>query len=63
MSGQPTIVQYLVDRGAQLDARTTLGWTPLKVAEGVFFANAKKEFPAAGAILRKAMSERGLSPH
>ena len=62
VSGQPAIVQYLVDRGAQLDARTTLGWTPLKVAEGVFFANAKKEFPAAAAILRKAMTDRGLSP-
>jgi ankyrin repeat protein len=58
VSGQPTIVQYLVDRGAQTDARTTLGWTPLKVAEGVLFANAKKEFPAAAAILRKAMSPR-----
>jgi ankyrin repeat protein len=61
VSGQPTIVQYLVDRGARLDARTTLAWTPLKVAEGVFFANAKKEFPAAAAILRKAMSERGVT--
>ena len=58
VSGQPTIVQYLVDRGAQIDAKTTLGWTPLKVAEGVFFANAKKEFPTAAAILRKAMSAR-----
>jgi hypothetical protein len=28
----------------------------------VFFANAKKEFPAAAAILRKAIDERGLSP-
>ena len=60
VSGQPTIVQYLVDRGAQVDAKTTLGWTPLKVAEGVFFANAKKEFPAAATILKKAMSARGL---
>ncbi len=30
------------------------------VAEGVFFANAKKEFPPAAAILKKAMQERGL---
>ncbi|HEU4694712.1 MAG TPA: ankyrin repeat domain-containing protein [Vicinamibacterales bacterium] len=58
VSGQATIVQYLVDRGAKIDAKTTLGWTPLKVAEGVFFANAKKEFPAAAAILKKAMSAR-----
>jgi hypothetical protein len=26
----------------------------------VFFANAKREYPAAAAILRKAMAEKGL---
>jgi len=31
----------------------------LRVAEGVFFANAKKEFPAAAEILRKAMAAQG----
>jgi uncharacterized protein len=56
VSGQTSIVQYLVDRGADPGAKTALGWTPLKVAEGVFFANAKKEFPAAAAILRKALA-------
>jgi ankyrin repeat protein len=60
MSGQPSIVQYLVDRGADVTAKTALGWTPLKVAEGVFCCNAKKEFPAAAAILRKTMTARGL---
>jgi ankyrin repeat protein len=60
VSGQPSIVQYLVDHGAQVDAKTKLGWTPLMLAEGVFFANAKKEFPPAEAILKKAMVERGL---
>jgi ankyrin repeat protein len=53
ISGQPSIVQFLVDHGAQVDAKTKLGWTPLMVAEGVFFANAKKEFPSAAAILKK----------
>ncbi len=52
ISGQPSIVQFLVDHGAQVDAKTKLGWTPLMVAEGVFFANAKKEFPPAAAILK-----------
>ena len=56
MSGQPSIVQYLIDRGADVRAKTTLGWTPLDVAEGVFCCNAKKEFPAAAAIIRKAMA-------
>jgi len=54
VSGQPTLVQFLVDHGAKVDAKTKLGWTPLMMAEGVFFANAKKEFPAAAAILKKA---------
>ena len=62
MSGQPSIVQYLVDRGARLDAKTELGWTPLDVARGVFCCNAKKEFPAAEKILLQAMAERGLAP-
>jgi ankyrin repeat protein len=58
VSGQASIVQYLVDHGARLDARTKSGWTPLMMAGGVFFANAKKEFPAAATILKKAMAER-----
>jgi hypothetical protein len=33
------------------------------VAEGVFFANAKKEFPPAAAILSKAMALASLSPN
>jgi ankyrin repeat protein len=55
MSNQPSIVQYLVDQGADVRAKTTLGWTPLNVAEGVFCCNAKKEFPAAAAIIRRAL--------
>jgi ankyrin repeat protein len=61
VSGQPSIVQFLVDHGAQVDAKTKLGWTPLMLAEGAFFANAKKEFPAAATILKKAMQERGVT--
>jgi ankyrin repeat protein len=57
MSNQPSIVQYLVDQGADVRAKTTLGWTPLDVTEGVFCCNAKKEFPAAASIIRKALGE------
>jgi len=55
MSNQPSIVQYLIDQGADVTVKTTLGWTPLNVAEGVFCCNAKKEFPAAAAIIRTAL--------
>ena len=58
VSGQPSIVQYLLDQGADVRTKTTLGWTPLHVAEGVFFCNAKKEFPAAAAIIRKALEAK-----
>jgi hypothetical protein len=58
VSAQPSIVQFLVDHGARLDVKTKLAWTPLMIADGVFFANAKKEFPEAAKILKKAMTER-----
>lgn len=56
VSGQPGIVKFLLERGALVDAKTKLGWTPLNMAEGIFFANAKKEYPAAAEILKKAMA-------
>ena len=52
VSGQPAIVKFLIERGARVDAKTKLGWTPLMLAEGVFYANAKKEYPAAAALLK-----------
>jgi ankyrin repeat protein len=60
ISGQAGIVQFLVDHGAKVYAKTKTGWTQLMLAGGVFFANAKKEYPAAAAILTKAMTEQGL---
>jgi Na+(H+)/acetate symporter ActP len=54
VSGQTSIVSWLLEHGAHPDEKTKLGWTPLLVAEGVFFANAKKEFPQAAEIIRKA---------
>jgi ankyrin repeat protein len=58
ISNQLSLLQFLLDHGARLDVKTKLGWTPLMVAEGVFFANAKKEYPAAAEMIRKAMGTR-----
>jgi hypothetical protein len=57
---QTSILQYLVDRGAKLDVKSRLGWTPLRITKGIFMANSKKEFPAAAEILTKALKEKGL---
>jgi len=54
VSGQAGIVKFLIEHGARVDAKTKLGWTPLDMAQGIFFANAKKEFPAAAEILKQA---------
>lgn len=62
LSNQPSLVQFLVDAGAELDAKNTLGWTPLMETKGIFMANSRKEFPAAAAILKKALAARGLLP-
>jgi ankyrin repeat protein len=54
VSGQPGIVKFLIEHGAKVDAKTKIGWTPLDMARGIFFANAKKEFAAAAEILQQA---------
>jgi len=56
ISNQPSILEYLIGQGADVDATNELGWTPLMIAEGIFLANAKKEFPVAADILRAAMT-------
>jgi ankyrin repeat protein len=60
ISNQPSIVQFMVDHGAQLDARNRLGWTPLMMTKGIFMANSKKEFPVEAQILEKALAAKGL---
>jgi ankyrin repeat protein len=61
ISNQPSIVQYLVDRGARLDAKTATGWTPLMMSRGVFLTNTGREFPAAEKILLQALAARDTS--
>jgi ankyrin repeat protein len=61
-SNQQSIIKYLVDNGAKLDARNKLGWTPLMIAEGGQFGATVKEFPDAAALIRTLMRERGMDP-
>ena len=64
--GSPAIVQLLADEGATLDAKLTKtsvrrdggkeGWTPLTIAEGVFYANTFKRNFETAALLRDLMA-------
>lgn len=60
ISNQPSIVDYLVDQGADITAKTKTGWTPLMMTRGVFLTNTGREFPEAEAILVRALQARGL---
>ena len=57
MMGSNLIVQYLIDRGADINARNNIGWTPRMVAEGVFVANTEKAWPDTVALLRELGGE------
>jgi len=56
LRGANSIVQFLVDKDAKVDAKNKLGWTPLIVAEGVFVANTEKHWPSTVALLKRLSS-------
>ena len=71
--GANDLVRWLADKGAKLDARLTKsgggtegtggwreGWTPLTIADGVFYAAAFKAHPETAALIRQLMQERGV---
>ena len=58
----PSVVQLLIDNGAEtFTVQNQAGWTPLHIATGVLRQGTYKESPQAAALLRQAMTERGLS--
>ncbi len=63
ISNQPSITEYLIEQGADVNARNDLGWTPLMMSRGVFLANASREFPAAEAVLLKALDRAPAAPN
>jgi uncharacterized protein len=52
--GADKLIEFLVSKGAELEVRNKIGWTPLTIAEGVFYPNVYfPGFPETGALLRK----------
>ena len=59
--GAIPVIEFLIERGAQLDAVNSLGWMPITVADGVEYTPAVlKRYPEAAALLRQKMGEQGL---
>jgi uncharacterized protein len=58
--GFTPVTQLLLDRGAELEVPNLLGWTPLSVADGAFYAGIFKQQPKVAEVLRAAYAKRGL---
>jgi ankyrin repeat protein len=59
--GVNAVVQFLVDKGADLNARTRLGWTPLMLTEGMYIGQTEKEVPQTAAYIKKLLETRGVA--
>ena len=51
MRGSPELVLYLLERGAALNPVNERGWTPLTIAQGVFYANLGRRWPDMETLL------------
>ena len=51
MRGSPELVLFLLEHGAALDPVNERGWTPLTIAQGVFYANLGRRWPDMEALL------------
>ncbi|HCE04670.1 MAG TPA: hypothetical protein DEQ98_15665 [Acidobacteria bacterium] len=49
--GADDIVRFLHEKGAYLDAANNTGWTPLSIAEGVFYPNTFNRHPSIVTLL------------
>ena len=59
--GVNPVVDFLVAQGAKLDPRDVRGWTPFTVASGIAYGDVYKQQPQTAELLKKLLTERGLS--
>jgi ankyrin repeat protein len=59
--GSEPLVRFLLGQGADLEAVNEKGWTPLTIAEGVFYSNTGKRFPEMETLLLE-MGARHRAP-
>lgn len=60
LRGANALARLLAEKGARLDVRNNEGFTPLRIADGVFVTGTVKRQPETAALLRELMKERGV---
>ena len=58
LRGANPIVEFLIERGADLLAETEEGWTPLRIADGVHYTGTVKRADHTAELLRHAMRDQ-----
>jgi hypothetical protein len=58
--GFTPVTKMLLEKGAELEVPNALGWTPLVVADGAFYAGIFKQQPKVAEVLRAEYAKRGL---
>jgi len=53
LSGSTSIIQFLADKGADVNIKNKRGWSPVTIAEGVYTNNSNTRSPEALALLMK----------
>jgi uncharacterized protein len=53
LSGSNSIIQFLVDKGADVNVKNKRGWSPVTISEGVYTNNSNTRNPEAQALLMK----------
>ena len=56
--GSEPLVRFLLDQGADIEAANEKGWTPFRIAKGVFYSNTGKRWPE----MEKLLLELGADP-
>jgi len=59
--GANSVVRYLVEQGADLDARNHLGYSALAIAAGFTYTDTYKQQAETARLLKKLMIEHGLA--
>jgi len=62
LRGSPEIVKFLVDKGADFNVKTRdEDWTPLRIADGVYYTGTIKRARYAADMLRQLMRAQGMT--
>ena len=56
-SGANTLIQFLVDKGAKLNAKNIYGWTPLAISEGIYYGGSDTRSDTTAAFFRSLGAE------